>query len=145
MSNADVSLVTVDPDGDDVIQWLRRDLGVESFGINLIVLRPGQRLRVHTHDRQEEVYAVLEGELGLLVEGEPVAVPRWTLARVPAGVRRQLTNRGPAKVVVLALGGDGEHDPRDARAWADWEEPGDGRPPKEVPLPEDLPPEERAG
>jgi len=38
--------------------------------MNLIVLQPGQRGRIHAHDTQEEVYLVLEGVLTLLIEGE---------------------------------------------------------------------------
>jgi hypothetical protein len=41
--------------------------------------------------------------------------------------------------VVLALGGAGEHEGRDARAWTSWDEEGEGRSPQEVPLPENLP------
>jgi uncharacterized cupin superfamily protein len=120
-------------------QRLRRELGVESFGLNLITLRPGQRNRVHLHQRQEEVYVVLEGELTLVVEGEQVVLGRFELARVGASVRRQLTNPTSEPVLLLALGGYGEHEGRDALAWTSWEEGGEGRPPQEVPLPEDLP------
>ena len=49
---------------------LRRELGVSSFGINQIVLQPGQRMRIHRHASQEEVYVVLAGTLTLMVEGE---------------------------------------------------------------------------
>jgi hypothetical protein len=41
--------------------------------------------------------------------------------------------------VLLALGGDGEHVGRDGRAWESWDEGGDGRPPQEIALPENLP------
>ncbi len=51
---------------------LRRQLEVTSFGINQIVLHPGQRGWIHRHDNQEEVYLVLEGRLSLLVEGDEV-------------------------------------------------------------------------
>lgn len=121
-------------------QRLRRQLGVESFGLNVVTLRPGQRNRIHRHQRQEEVYLVLEGELTLVVEGEELVLGRYELARVAPSVRRQLTNRGAEPAVLLALGADGEHQGRDGRAWSSWEEPGDGRPPQEVPLPDDLPP-----
>jgi len=112
---------------------------VSSFGINLLVLAPGERGRIHSHEHQEEVYVVLEGELTLLVEGEPTLLAADTAARVGPGVRRQLVNAGPARLVLLALGGAGEHVGRDAAAWSDWDEAGPGRPPQEVPLPEDLP------
>jgi mannose-6-phosphate isomerase-like protein (cupin superfamily) len=121
-------------------QTLRRELGVSAFGINLIVLRPRQRGRIHSHDRQEEVYLVLEGELTLLVEAEPHVLRADQLVRVGAGVRRQLVNADSERpLVVLALGGAGEHAGRDGHAWISWEEGGEGAPPQEVALPEDLP------
>jgi len=55
-------------------------------------------------------------------------------------VRRQLSNRGGERLVLLALGGAGPHIGRDGRAWESWDEGGEGRPPQEVPLPGDLPP-----
>ena len=122
----------------DRFQGLRRELGVTSFGMNLIVLVAGQRGRIHTHDVQEEVYLVLEGELTLLIEGDEHVLGHYDAARVGPGVRRQLVNSGQERLVLLALGGSGEHVGRDGRAWASWEEGGEGRPPQEVPLPPDL-------
>jgi mannose-6-phosphate isomerase-like protein (cupin superfamily) len=125
--------------GADMFQSLRRELGVESFGINLMSLHPGQRLRVHRHQHQEEVYLVLEGTLTLLIEGEPHELGPDHLARVAPEVRRQLTNSTKEPLVLLALGGSGEHGGRDGLAWVDWDEEGPGREPREVPLPDDLP------
>lgn len=107
--------------------------------MNLIALGPREGGRIHAHERQEEVYLVLEGELTLVVEGEEHTVARGGLVRVAPTVRRQLVNRGPERLVLLALGGDGEHSGRDGRAWEAWDEGGEGRSPQEVPLPEDLP------
>jgi mannose-6-phosphate isomerase-like protein (cupin superfamily) len=125
--------------GGDMFQSLRRELGVESFGINLMSLHPGQRLRVHRHEHQEEVYIVLEGTLTLLIEGEPHVLGPDHLARVGPEVRRQLTNPTKEPVVLLALGGSGEHEGRDGLAWSDWDDDGPGREPREIPLPDDLP------
>lgn len=138
MTGPDLSFGKLDPEADRV-QRLRADLGVTSFGMNLISLRPRQRGRIHRHERQEEVYLVLEGELTLLIEGEPHTLGEGELVRVGPAVRRQLTNRSDSDLLILALGGAGEHQGRDGRAWADWDEGGEGRPPQEVPLPEDLP------
>ena len=66
--------------------------------------------------------------------------------RVGPGVRRQLVSAGPERVVLLALGGAGEHLGRDGQAWSSWEDEGPGRPPQEVPMPADLPaPDHGAG
>jgi uncharacterized cupin superfamily protein len=124
---------------DERFQRLRAELGVTSFGINLIRLRPGQVGRIHAHDRQEEVYLVLEGTLTLATgpdESQPLRAGQ--LARVAPGVRRQLRNESAEPLFVLALGGATEHVGRDGRAWESWDEEGEGRPPQDVPLPHDL-------
>jgi uncharacterized cupin superfamily protein len=123
----------------DRFQRLRSDLGVESFGLNLLRLEPGERSRIHRHEHQEEVYLVLEGTLTLLVEGEPREVAQGGLARVAPDVRRQLVNRRPAPLRILALGGATPHEGRDGRAYEAWDEAGDGRRPQEVPFPADVP------
>jgi uncharacterized cupin superfamily protein len=139
MSNTDIAYSTIDRDSGDRFQQLRRELGVSSFGINLIVLQPGERGRIHAHERQEEVYLVLEGELTLLVEGAENALGPDRLVRIGPSVRRQLVNAGQQRVVLLALGGSGDHVGRDGLAWSSWDEESPGRPPQEVPLPQDLP------
>jgi uncharacterized cupin superfamily protein len=133
-----IARTRLDPDARERFVPLRRQLGVTTFGINQIVLEPRQRGRVHRHARQEEVYLVLEGALTLLVEGEEHVLESGELVRVAPAVRRQLVNRGPERVVVLALGSANEHVGRDGEAWADWDSP-HSAPPQEVPLPEDLP------
>ncbi len=107
--------------------------------MNLIVLQPGQRGRIHSHDRQEEVYLVLGGELTLVVERVERILGPDRLVRVGPSVRRQLVNAAAEPLVLLALGGSGEHIGRDGRAWVSWDEGGPGLSPQEIPLPEDLP------
>jgi mannose-6-phosphate isomerase-like protein (cupin superfamily) len=130
------------PDPDDRFVALRRQLGVTSFGLNQIVLRPGQRGRIHRHERQEEVYLVLEGRLTLVVEPEEMELGEGELIRVAPQLRRQMINRGPGRVVLIALGGEGEHRGRDGEAFTAWEDRS-GASPQEIPLPDDLTEEER--
>jgi mannose-6-phosphate isomerase-like protein (cupin superfamily) len=120
---------------------LRRELGVSAFGINQIVLQPGQRMRIHRHANQEEVYVVLAGTLTLMVEGEAAEHGPDQLIRVAPDVRRQLVNRGQEPVVLIALGGAAEHQSRDAEAFTAWDQQ-TGASPQEVPLPPDLGPDE---
>jgi uncharacterized cupin superfamily protein len=137
--DADISVITLDRAPAERFQRLAGELGVSSFGINLIVLAPRQCNRIHAHRAQEEAYVVLEGELTLLVEGAEHRFGPDSVVRVGAAVRRQLTNAGTSRVVLLALGGAGEHVGRDGAVWESWEEGGPGRPPQEVPAPADLP------
>jgi mannose-6-phosphate isomerase-like protein (cupin superfamily) len=133
----DISRAKLDPDTSERFVPLRRQLGVSSFGLNQLVLRPGQRGRIHRHARQEEVYLVLEGTLTLAIEGAETDLGAGELVRVAPSVRRQLINRGPDRVVLLALGGEGEHGGRDGEAFASWED-ATGAAPQEIALPADL-------
>jgi uncharacterized cupin superfamily protein len=128
----------LDLDSEERFSALRRRLGVTTFGMNLIVLQPGQRGRIHRHERQEEVYLVLEGTLTLVVEGEDSTLERGELMRVAPDLRRQLVNRGPERLALLALGAAEEHVGRDGLAYPSWEATV-GVTPQELPLPEDLP------
>jgi uncharacterized cupin superfamily protein len=135
------SRTRLDPDTDERFVALRRQLGVTTFGINQMVLQPGQRSRIHRHKRQEEVYLVLEGELSLVLEGEESSIAAGELVRVAPDVRRQLVNRGPARLVMLALGADGEHQGRDGEAFGSWDDE-QPKTPQELDLPPDLEPSE---
>jgi uncharacterized cupin superfamily protein len=139
--NTGVSYARLEMGGTERFVALRQQLGVTSFGMNLILLHAGARGRIHKHATQEEVYLVLEGKLSLSIEGVERDMSAGELARVAPEVRRQLVNRGPARVAILALGGAGEHVGRDGTAFVSWDAT-EGAPPQETPLPEDLPPSE---
>ena len=130
----------IDPDPEGRMVTLRRDLGVTSFGINEIVFQPGQRGRIHRHREQEEVYLVLEGTLTLVIEGEEEVLEKGELIRVAPELRRQVVNRGPERLMLIALGGSAEHEGRDGLAYESWDTPpSEAKPPQETPLPPDLP------
>jgi uncharacterized cupin superfamily protein len=135
-----VSYARLDMTGTERFQRLRDQLGVTAFGLNLLVLQPGNRGRIHKHARQEEVYLVLEGTLSLSIEGVERDMAVGELARVAPEVRRQLINRGPGRCVLLGMGAAGEHVGRDGTAYVSWAAT-EGAPPQETPLPEDLPAE----
>jgi mannose-6-phosphate isomerase-like protein (cupin superfamily) len=139
MSEPGISFAKLDRDTSERFVPLRKPLGVSAFGINQLTLQPGQSMRVHVHEHQEEVYLVLAGELTVVVEGTERVLRPDELLRVAPPVKRQLLNAGTEPTTLIALGGTGDHQSRDALAWPDWEsaatEP--GRSPQEVPLPPD--------
>ena len=132
-----VSYSKLDPDSDERFLSLRRELGITTFGINQIRLRPGQRGRIHRHLKQEEVYLVLAGTLTLGVEGEERELRQGEVVRVAPEVRRQLVNRADTDCLLLALGGAVEHVGRDGEAYESWDAEA-GAPPQQIPLPKDL-------
>jgi mannose-6-phosphate isomerase-like protein (cupin superfamily) len=133
-----VSYAAIDPSAEERFVSLRRLLGVSTFGLNQILLRPGERGRVHRHARQEEVYLVLEGKLTLFIEGDEHTLGPGELARVAPDVRRAIANIHPENCLLIALGGAEPHNGRDAEAFTGWDatEPSS---PQEVPMPENLP------
>jgi mannose-6-phosphate isomerase-like protein (cupin superfamily) len=86
----------------------RAELGVESFGMQILDMPPetGDRYPEHDHgeDGQEEVYVVLRGSGEIEIDGERHPLDTETMARVGPGVKRKLF-AGPEGVRVLALGG----------------------------------------
>jgi mannose-6-phosphate isomerase-like protein (cupin superfamily) len=132
------AFATLDPATEERFVSLRRALGVSSFGINQILLAPGQRGRIHRHARQEEVYLVISGALTLWIEGERHELGAGEIARVAPQVRRQIANPHREPVLLIALGGATEHVGRDGEAFTSWDDT-TGAPPQEVPLPEDEP------
>ena len=141
----DPTIVALDFDTDERFVPLRKLLGVSGFGINQLTLRPGQRMRIHRHAGQEEVYLVLEGRLTVLVEGASHILAAGELMRVAPEIRRQLANTHRERVTLLALGSAREgHESRDAEAFNTWEETTGGEP-RDVPLPDDLPESELLG
>ena len=136
---AGASFAKLDFEAGERFVRLRGELGIESFGLNLMLLEPGQRGRVHRHHRQEEAYIVLEGTLTLELEGgDTHRLERGDAARVAPTLRRQLSNRGDTRVALLAIGGATAHEGRDGVAFQDWDDE-DGKRPQDVPLPDDLP------
>jgi uncharacterized cupin superfamily protein len=134
-----VGRARLDPDSPERFVGLRKQLGVSCFGLNQMNLQPGQRGRIHRHERQEEVYLVLEGELTIAVEGEEETLGQGELMRIGPELRRQLINRGDSRCLLIAIGGADEHRGRDGEAFGSWEQER-GVAPQELPLPEDLPP-----
>lgn len=132
-----VTITHLNPDSGERFQPLRRELGVSTFGFNLITLQPGERGRVHEHQRQEEVFVILEGVLDLVSSDETKELAEGDCVRVAPKVRRQLVNRGPGRLVLIALGGSNEHDGRDGVAYASWDAQTGGSP-QEVTAPDNL-------
>lgn len=138
------STTRLDPGSGERFQPLRRELGITTFGMNLITLAPGERGRVHEHARQEEALLVLEGVLDVVTADGVTELHPHEAMRIAPDVRRQLVNRGPGRAVVLALGGALEHDGRDGRAFHDFDD-ADPKSPQELANPANLQPGELRG
>jgi mannose-6-phosphate isomerase-like protein (cupin superfamily) len=96
---------------------VRRDLGVEEFGINAIVMPTGIESEFHYHDTQEELYFVHSGELEIeFGDGTVHRLGPGGIARVAAATHRKTRNVSGADTVYVVVGAKGGYVGRDGRA-----------------------------
>ncbi|HLM50340.1 MAG TPA: cupin domain-containing protein [Solirubrobacteraceae bacterium] len=84
---------------------VRRTLGVESFGVNLVSIPPGERIPEHdeTGRDQEEVFYVVSGSPTLVVDGEDIPTRAGTFARLDPQHTRTVRNDGDQLASVLIV------------------------------------------
>jgi quercetin dioxygenase-like cupin family protein len=82
---------------------VRRGLGVESFGLNVVEIEQGYSIPEHNEtDRdQEEVFIVLDGDAVMVIAGEEHPAPRGTFARVAPPLLRTVRNDNEQPVTLL--------------------------------------------
>ena len=97
---------------------IRRELGVQAFGVNAVVLPPGHESGRHCHERQEELYIVLRGEVEFRLgeNEERRRLGPGGLARVDASTVRGFTNPSDTEeAVYVCVGGEGGYVGRDGK------------------------------
>jgi len=95
---------------------VRSALGVTEFGVNAIVLPPGYTSRRHYHERQQELYLVLSGEIELELDGDRHTLGPGGLARVDPSTVRSLRNTSESdEAVYFCVGGAGGYVGRDGQ------------------------------
>ena len=95
---------------------VRQALDVTEFGVNAIVLPPGYTSRRHYHERQQELYMVLRGEIEFDLDGAKHTLGAGGLARVDAPTVRALRNTSETdEAIYLCVGGQGGYVGRDGQ------------------------------
>jgi quercetin dioxygenase-like cupin family protein len=96
---------------------VRSALDVTAFGVNAVVIPAGHTTPRHFHERQQELYLVLEGEIEFeFGEGEKQTLGRGGVARVDPTTPRRLRNTSPdADAMYFCVGGDGGYVGRDGQ------------------------------
>ena len=106
-------------EGSGEATWIlaRKALGTSAFGFNLVEIGPGGQIPEHDENEsgQVELYAILEGEAVLRIEGEEHPAPAGTFASIEPPATRTILNRSAAPVTAMVIGvhpgGDYEHPP----------------------------------
>jgi quercetin dioxygenase-like cupin family protein len=83
----------------------RRSLDLQSFGMNVVELPPGETIPEHdeTQTDQEEVFIVLSGDATMVIDGQDHPAPAGTFARLDPEPRRTVVNRSDGDVSVLIV------------------------------------------
>jgi mannose-6-phosphate isomerase-like protein (cupin superfamily) len=86
---------------------IRKQLGVEAFGVNAIVLPPGFETGRHFHDEQQELYFVHHGEMEMeLGDGAKHRIGEGGTARVDPSTIRKVRNTSESEdLVYVVIGG----------------------------------------
>ena len=94
--------------GDATWRLARKSLGTSCFGFNLVEIEPGGEIPEHdeTGSGQVELYAILEGDAVLRLEGEDHPAPAGTFASIDPPASRTIVNRSEGKVTALLIGVD---------------------------------------
>ncbi|MGH2920480.1 MAG: cupin domain-containing protein [Gaiellaceae bacterium] len=104
---------SVDEMGDGAFRKVRRALGVNAFGVNVLVLQPGIVGRPHYHDEQDELYFVHRGRARFDLPDESRELGPGGLLHVESTTPRRVTNVGDEELVMLVVGAKGGYVGRD--------------------------------
>ncbi len=95
---------------------VRDAVGVTEFGVNAVILPPAYTTRAHFHDRQQELYLVLRGEIEFDLGGEKQTLGPGGIARVdPATVRSLRNTSETEEAVYFCVGAEGGYVGRDGQ------------------------------
>ena len=115
MGYSTVNVNDVEPAGPGgAVRFVRRELGVEAFGINWFELPPHAVGNEHDEQDsgQEEVNVVVRGSGTYRIDGEDVPAPEGTFFRFDPETTRRPT-AGPEGMTLLAIGAPpGSYEPR---------------------------------
>ena len=92
---------------------VRRPLGVEAFGVNVIVMPPGYPGFRHSHEEQDDLSFVHSGTAKVEVEGEERLLGPGGMVHVTSTTERCVSNGGDEDLVLLVVGGKGGYVSRD--------------------------------
>lgn len=92
--------------GDCTWSLARKALGTSAFGFNLVEIAPGGEIPEHdeAESGQVELYAILEGEAVLRLDGEEHPAPAGTFASIDPPASRTILNRSDAPVTAILIG-----------------------------------------
>jgi uncharacterized cupin superfamily protein len=84
------------------------DARFPDLGLNVHVLRPGERACLYHRESVQEAFLVLQGECLLLVEEEERRLRAWDFFHCPPGTRHVFLGAGDGPCAILMVGRRGD-------------------------------------
>ena len=105
MSDDAYAFGTIDELGEGYgFRKVRQALGVESFGVNVVVMPPRYDGFFHYHDEQDELYFVHAGTARVEVGGEKRLLGPGGMVHVRSTTPRRVSNGGEDDLVMFIVG-----------------------------------------
>jgi mannose-6-phosphate isomerase-like protein (cupin superfamily) len=105
MSDDAYAFGTIDELGEGYgFRKVRQALGVESFGVNVVVMPPRYDGFFHYHDEQDELYFVHAGTARVEVGGEERLLGPGGMVHVRSTTPRRVSNGGDEDLVMFIVG-----------------------------------------
>ncbi len=116
MSDEGYAFGTIDELGEGYgFRKVRQALGVEAFGVNVVVMPPQFDGFFHYHDEQDELYFVHAGTARVEVGDELRVIGPGGMVHVRSTTPRRVSNGGDDDLVVLVVGAKGGYVGRDGQ------------------------------
>ncbi len=112
-------LESMEGSGECTWHLVRRPLGLEAFGINLVEIGAGGQIPEHDEEGsgQVEVFGVLDGQAKFRLNGEDHEAPAGSFVRMDPGVTRTIVNESDAPVTALLIGAPAESGYQSGAEW----------------------------
>jgi mannose-6-phosphate isomerase-like protein (cupin superfamily) len=96
---------------------VRKELGVEAFGVNAIVIPAGYETGFNWHEKQDELYFVHAGRILMTFgDGGTQELEAGGFAHVSAPTHRKVKNIGDSEAIYIIVGAKGGYVGRDGRS-----------------------------
>lgn len=94
--------------GSDVFHRARSVDTGDVFSVVELVTQPGEGVKVHVHDNEDELVYVIEGEIEVTLGDQKMTAISGILALLPRGIPHGFTNTGskPSRVLDVILPGN---------------------------------------
>ena len=116
MSEDGYAFGTIDELGEGYgFRKVRQALGVEAFGVNVVVMPPNYDGFFHYHDEQDELYFVHAGTARVEVGDELRVIGPGGMVHVRSTTPRRVSNAGDEDLVVFIVGAKGGYVGRDGQ------------------------------